>query len=412
MDQALTVSELNNIVRNLLEGEPMLSKVCVRGELSNYKIYPSGHHYFTLKDSESSLRCVMFKTSASKLRFRPESGMGVTAWGRVSVFPRDGAYQLYCSQLMPEGTGDLQVAFEQLKAKLQEEGLFDPAHKKPLPAIPGRIAIITSSAGAAVHDMIRILGRRWPMAKLLVMPVRVQGTEAPAEIAGAIRYANEFDVADLIITGRGGGSIEDLWAFNDERVARAIYASRIPVISAVGHEPDVTISDYVADRRASTPSNAAEIAVPDCREVLESLNAMDIRASQAMRKKLSFLSERLESLKKKPVMTTPTAQIDLRRMELDHMRKLLSAAEEHELAGYRERFVRLTAALDAMSPLRVLTRGYAIANDSEGKSIRSVEALKPGDRIRLTLADGRADCRVEKTKRSNTDGDEKESAEL
>ena len=412
MDQALTVSELNNIVRNLLEGEPMLSKVCVRGELSNYKIYPSGHHYFTLKDSESSLRCVMFKTSASKLRFRPESGMGVTAWGRVSVFPRDGAYQLYCTQLMPEGTGDLQVAFEQLKAKLQEEGLFDPAHKKPLPAIPGRIAIITSSAGAAVHDMIRILGRRWPMAKLLVMPVRVQGIEAPAEIAGAIRYANEFDVADLIITGRGGGSIEDLWAFNDERVARAIYASRIPVISAVGHEPDVTISDYVADRRASTPSNAAEIAVPDCREVLENLNAMDIRASQAMRKKLSFLSERLESLKKKPVMTTPTAQIDLRRMELDHMRKLLSAAEEHELAGHRERFVRLTAALDAMSPLRVLTRGYAIANDSEGKSIRSVETLRPGDRIRLTLADGRADCRVENIKRSRTDGDEKESAEL
>ena len=412
MEQALSVTELNGIVRNLLEGEPMLSNVCVRGELSNYKIYPSGHHYFTLKDSESSLRCVMFKSSASRLRFRPESGMGVTVWGRVAVFMRDGAYQLYCTQLMPEGTGDLQVAFEQLKARLEEEGLFEASHKKPLPVMPGRIAIITSSAGAAVHDMIRILGRRWPMAKLIVMPVRVQGSEAPPEIAGAIRYANEFDVADLIITGRGGGSIEDLWAFNDERVARAIYASRIPVISAVGHEPDVTISDYVADRRASTPSNAAEIAVPDCREVMEALNAFDIRSSQAIRKKLAFLSERLESLKNKRVLSEPSAQIDLRRMELDHIRKLLAAAEERELAAGRERFVRLTAALDAMSPLRVLTRGYAIASDREGHTIRSVEAVRPGDRVRLTLADGRADCLIENTQRSIVNGREKESAEL
>ena len=412
MEQALSVTELNSIVRNLLEGEPMLSNVCVRGELSNYKVYPSGHHYFTLKDSESSLRCVMFKSSASKLRFRPESGMGVTVWGRVAVFMRDGAYQLYCTQLMPEGIGDLQVAFEQLKAKLEAEGLFDDAHKRPLPPIPGRIAIITSSAGAAVHDMIRILGRRWPMARLLVMPVRVQGAEAPPEIAGAIRYANEFDVADLIITGRGGGSIEDLWAFNDERVARAIYASRIPIISAVGHEPDITISDYVADKRASTPSNAAEIAVLDCREVLETLNAYEIRSSQAMRKKLSFLGERLENLKNKRVLSEPTAQIDLRRMELDHMRKLLAAAEERELASSRERFVRLTAALDAMSPLRVLTRGYAIASDGEGRCIRSVEALRPGGRLRLTLADGRADCLVENTQRSKVNDSEKESAEL
>ena len=259
----LTVTELNNAIKTLLDSEPMLADVCVRGELSNYKIYPSGHHYFTLKDAESSLKCVMFKGSASRLRFRPESGMGVTAFGRVTVYPRDGAYQLYCTALQPEGMGDLQVAFEQLKAKLSAEGLFDREHKKPLPAFPERIAIITSSAGAAVHDMIRILGHRWPMTKVLLLPVRVQGAEAPPEIAGAIRYANEFHVADLIITGRGGGSIEDLWAFNDERVARAIYASRLPVISAVGHEPDVTISDYVADRRASTPSNAAEIAVQD-----------------------------------------------------------------------------------------------------------------------------------------------------
>ena len=266
-ERTLTVSELNNLIKTLIDCEPLLNNVCIRGELSNYKIYPSGHHYFTLKDSESSLRCVMFKSSASKLRFRPESGMGVTAFGRVSVFPRDGAYQLYCTDLIPEGAGDLQVAYEQLKAKLAAEGLFDPKHKKKLPPFPKRIAIITSSAGAAVHDMISILGQRWPMTTGVLLPVRVQGVEAPPEIVGAIRYANRHKVADLIITGRGGGSIEDLWAFNDERVARAIYESELPVISAVGHEPDVTIADYVADIRASTPSNAAELAVPNLRDI-------------------------------------------------------------------------------------------------------------------------------------------------
>jgi exodeoxyribonuclease VII large subunit len=292
-----SVTELNEHIRSLLDADALLQNVCVRGELSNYKIYPSGHHYFTLKDSESSLRCVMFRSNASRLRFRPENGMGVTVFGRIAVYPRDGAYQLYATAILPEGTGDLQVAFEQLKQKLAEEGLFDESHKKPLPSFPERIAIITSSAGAAVHDMIRILGKRFPMTKVLLLPVRVQGAEAPAEIAGAIRYANEFDVADVIITGRGGGSLEDLWAFNDERVARAIYASHIPVISAVGHEPDVTISDYVADRRASTPSNAAEIAVPDWHDVQDVLQNYSIRSRQGMEKSLKALSQRLDALK-------------------------------------------------------------------------------------------------------------------
>jgi len=399
MEQALSVTELNLYIRDLLDSQPMLSHVCVRGELSNYKIYPSGHHYFTLKDNESSLKCVMFKSNAGKLRFRPESGMGVTVWGRVSVYPRDGAYQLYCTQLMPEGTGDLQIAFEQLKARLDAEGLFDPAHKKPLPRFPGKIAIITSSAGAAVHDMIRILGKRWPLAKLILLPVRVQGQEAPAEIAGAIRYANEFDVADLIITGRGGGSIEDLWAFNDERVARAIYASRLPVISAVGHEPDVTISDFVADRRASTPSNAAEIAVPDCREIAELLAGFELRASQGMRKQLNTLRRQLDFYASRRVMTAPTAAIDMRRMELDRLRERLSAAQEQKNSRCRERFVSLTASLEAMSPLRVLTRGYAIATDGEGKCIRSVSRLREGDSFRLRLSDGGADCLVKELER-------------
>ncbi len=375
--------------------DPALADVCVRGELSNYKIYPSGHHYFTLKDSESSIRCVMFKSSASKLRFRPESGMGVTAFGRVSVYPRDGAYQLYCSGLMPEGTGDLQVAFEQLKKKLDEEGLFDRTHKKPLPRYPERIAIITSSAGAAVHDIIRILGHRWPLTKVLLLPVRVQGTEAPPEIVGAIRYANEFKVADIIITGRGGGSIEDLWAFNDERVARAIYASEIPVISAVGHEPDVTISDYVADVRASTPSNAAELAVPDINEFTEGLHSYEIRSRQAMAKRLAALRTKLDSISGKRVMQDPAASIDNRRIELDRSRDRLVSAQEHILSEKKHEFVRLTAALDAMSPLKVLSRGYSITTGSGGKNIKSVNEIHAGDKLTVRLADGTAGCTVD-----------------
>lgn len=395
MDQTLSVTELNQVVKNLLESQPMLARVSVRGELSNYKIYPSGHHYFTLKDSESSIKCVMFRSSADKLRFRPENGMGVTVTGRVAVYPRDGVYQIVCTGIMPEGVGDLQVAFRQLKEKLEAEGLFDPAHKKPLPRMPGRIAIVTSSAGAAVHDMIRILGKRWPLAKVILLPVRVQGAEAPPEIAGAIRYANEFEVADLLITGRGGGSIEDLWAFNDERVARAIYASRIPVISAVGHEPDVTISDYVADRRASTPSNAAEIAVPDCREIADFLTACELRASQGTRKKLAALRDRLDSAAGRRVMADPAAAFDTRRMGLDRARERLVAAEEQKLARCRQRFVGLTASLEAMSPLRVLTRGYAIASAADGTCLRSVAQLQTGDRLSLRLSDGDARCLVE-----------------
>lgn len=396
-ERTLTVSELNSLIKALIDSEPLLGKVCVRGELSNYKVYPSGHHYFTLKDAESSLRCVMFKSSASKLRFRPESGMGVTAFGRISVFPRDGAYQLYCTDLIPEGTGDLQIAYERLKAKLESEGLFDPSHKKPLPAFPKRIAIITSSAGAAVHDMIRILGRRWPMTKVILLPVRVQGMEAPPEIVGAIRYANKYKVADLIITGRGGGSIEDLWAFNDERVARAIYESELPVISAVGHEPDVTISDFVADARASTPSNAAEIAVPDASEIHELLENLNIRKTQAVRKKLSRLSTRLEDIKSRRVLQNPMTYVDTKRSELDYVRDRLIAAADRINAAKRHRFVALAAALDAMSPLKVMSRGYAIAANAKGELIRSIKDVEPSDKMRLLVRDGMIKCTVEES---------------
>ena len=375
--KVFSVSELNGLIKELFDHTPLFLNISVRGELSNYKIYPSGHHYFTLKDSESSLRCVMFKGNAMHLRFRPESGMSVTAFGRISVFPRDGAYQLYCTGLMPEGTGDLQVAFEQLKKKL---------------------AIVTSSAGAAVHDMIRILGHRWPMSKVLLLPVRVQGAEAPAEIAGAIRYANRHAIADLIITGRGGGSIEDLWAFNDERVARAIYASEIPVISAVGHEPDVTISDYVADRRASTPSNAAEIAVPDASEQRQMLSSVSIRSAQAMDKRLRQMRSETENLRSRRVLRDAGAYLDDRRIELDHLRDKLGASMESALARKKRDQVRLAAALDAMSPLRVLTRGYAVASDENGRIVTSTKMIRKGSRLHLRLSDGGADCTVESVK--------------
>ena len=388
------VSEVNQYIKNILEGVPELSDILIRGELSNYKIYPSGHHYFTLKDAQGALRSVMFKGAAMKLRFRPENGMKVIAAGRISVFPRDGAYQLYCTSLSPDGVGDLYVAFEQLKEKLHQEGLFDPEHKKPLPRFPQRIAIITSSAGAAVHDMIRILRRRYPIAKVLLLPVRVQGVEAPPEIVGAIRYANRWQLADVIITGRGGGSIEDLWAFNDERVARAIYASQIPVISAVGHEPDVTISDFVADRRASTPSNAAEIAVPDMAELLSTLQGSGTRLIQAQLKQLEREEVRLENLAHKRVLTDPSAFLQDRKMYLDFVQQKLAGAARMTLEGDERRFAQLAAKLDAMSPLKVLGRGYAMAQLEDGTVLRSAQQADIGDRVQVRLGEGTLSCTV------------------
>lgn len=402
--EALTVSELNARIKGLIESDPALGSVCVRGELSNYKIYPSGHHYFTLKDAESSLRCVMFRSAASKLRFRPESGMGVTVCGRVSVYPWDGAYQLYCEELIPEGAGDLQLAYEQLKERLRREGLFDPAHKKPIPRYPERIAVITSSAGAAVHDIIRVLRKRWPVAKVLLLPVRVQGVEAPPEIVGAIRYANRHRLADLIITGRGGGSIEDLWAFNDERVARAIYESELPVISAVGHEPDVTIADFVADLRAATPSNAAELAVPDMSELREALSAARARLDQAVNRRLSERRKGLEELASRRVMQSPTGFIDQRRLELDSIRLRLDAAATARLGRERQEFSRLAAKLDALSPLKVLGRGYSIALDAGGRAVKDAGRLSPGERLELRFSKGSASCLVESVNGGKCDG--------
>lgn len=388
------VAEVNQLVKHLLDGEPMLSSICVRGELSNYKMYPSGHHYFTLKDAEGALRCVMFKGAASKLRFRPENGMAVVASGRITVFPRDGAYQLYCNTLSPLGAGDLAVAFEQLKAKLQAEGLFDPAHKKPLPAYPERIAVVTSAAGAAVHDMIRILRRRYPLAKVILLPVRVQGAEAPPEIAGAIRYADRWHIGDVIITGRGGGSMEDLWAFNDERVARAIYDCKTPIISAVGHEPDVTISDFVADARASTPSNAAEIAVPDRMDLTRQLRDMQVRLEQSQIARLESLRRRMETLADKRCLRDHGAYIQDKRMALVHLQQRLGDLAGAQLGRKRQRFSALAASLDALSPLAVLGRGYAVARNEQGTILKSWQDVTAGETVRVTLGEGGFSARV------------------
>lgn len=393
--QVYTVTELNTLVKAALDSVPGLGNVYVRGEISNYKVYPSGHHYFTLKDDKAAVRCVLFKAQAMRLRFRPENGMKVIALGRATLYPRDGAYQLYCDALSPDGVGDLHMAFEQLKERLWQEGLFDQGHKKPLPPYPRAIAIITSPAGAAVHDMLRILRRRYPLAAVKLLPVRVQGTEAPAEIAGALRYANACCLADIIITGRGGGSIEDLWAFNDERVARAIYASKIPVISAVGHEPDVTISDFVADVRAATPTHAAEIAVPDQMELLERLESMRAHMARAQGKRLELLRRRLEELSGRRALRDPMAAVQDKRVLLDHVQRDLYHAALGRLTGPRKQLAAVSAALDAMSPLKVLGRGYSVVTDENGHLLRRAEDAVVGGEVTAVLAEGKLRCRVE-----------------
>ena len=394
MSNIYTVSQVNQYIKALLDRDRELTALYVRGEISNYKAYPSGHHYFSLKDGEGAIRCVMFKREAMSLRFRPENGMKVIAFGRVAVFPRDGQYQLYCTSLTPEGVGDLHLAFEQLKQKLYAEGLFDPAHKKPIPRFPKRIALITSAAGAAVRDMLRILGARWPMAEVFLLPVRVQGTEAPGEPCAAIAWANRHQVADLIITGRGGGSMEDLWAFNDENVARTIYHSAIPVISAVGHEPDVTIADFVADLRAATPSNAAELAVPDQSEVAVWLRQMEGRLAQAMGRKLERARKDLDRAARCRALQDPMNYVDDKRMVLDYQREKLAAGLNAALNRERQRFGQLASKLDALSPLKVLGRGYAIPRKGDGGVVRSVSDVIPGDGLKLRVADGEISCQV------------------
>ncbi len=386
--QVLSITQINEYIRGRMDSDQLLSQIAVRGEISNYKMYPSGHHYFTLKDENAALKCVMFKTNASRLRFRPENGMKVIAMGKITVYPRDGAFQLYCSAMTTDGVGDLYAAFEQLKAKLAAQGLFDAAHKKPLPVFPRTIGIVTSSAGAAIHDMLRILNKRYPLTQVRLLPVRVQGSEAPGEIAAAIRYANRYHLADLLIVGRGGGSIEDLWAFNDERVAYAIYESQIPIISAVGHEPDVTISDYVADVRAATPSNAAELAVPDRAALSQNMDSALSAMASALSRQIKSARESLNRLAGSPALATPTGYLEQKRQNLEYLTQKLLAAQTQEIQEKKHRFIACTAKLDAMSPLKVLTRGYSIVHSDDGSILHSIHQTAPGREIQVTLSDG------------------------
>ncbi len=390
-----TVTQVNQHIKGLLESDPTLRAVFVRGEISNYKMAYSGHHYFSLKDEGGVLKCALFKgRAATGLKFRPANGMKVVAYGYVGAYPQSGEYQLYVEALKPEGAGDLQAAFEELKAKLAAQGLFDESHKKPLPKYPSRIALVTSPTGAAVRDMIRVLGARWPMAEVKVIPTLVQGAEAPAQIAGAIRWVNEKDLADLIITGRGGGSMEDLWCFNDEEVARAIYASHIPIISAVGHEPDVTIADYVADLRAATPSNGAELAVPDQNDQYALLRHLESRMVRAVDRRLKEARSTLDRAGRSRMLQNPMTWVDDRRLGLDYRRERLCRSMNALLGSDREQFARLAAALDAMSPLKVLSRGYSIARGPNGV-VKSVRDVRSGDRLEIRVADGEIGCIVQ-----------------
>lgn len=394
LQSAISVTELNNRIKNLIDGELSLKNVLVRGEISNYRPNTSGHMYFSLKDEGGVIRSVMFRGYVSHLKFAAENGMKVIASGYVSVFPRDGQYQLYVTELVPDGIGELYLAFEQLKKRLEAEGLFDPGRKKPLPPMPKKIALVTSPTGAAIRDMLRILKKRWPVAKVLVVPVKVQGEGAAAEIAAGIKLVNRKRAADLIITGRGGGSLEDLWCFNEEIVARAICESEIPVISAVGHEPDFTISDFAADLRAATPSNAAELAVPDISSVYVRLDELSKSRKSAVLGRLELYRQRLDAQVSKKVLSSPLSYVDERGLYLDYVSRRLSTVGERILSSEERRFANLASKLDALSPLKVLKRGYMIGIDGRGNAVRKTADISAGDELELRLSDGRARCLI------------------
>lgn len=392
-----SVHQINEYVRGLLGRDPILQDVWVRGEISNLKIHSSGHIYFTLKDEQDRIRCVLFRQNQRDMAFIPSDGMRVLVRGQVSLYCKDGQYQIYVMDIEKDGIGELYLAFEALKQRLKAEGLFDAQHKKPIPPFPRKIAVITSPTGAAVRDIIKVVRRRCPCVDILVVPVLVQGSAAPAQIEAALDYVNTRDDIDTIILGRGGGSLEELWAFNEEVVARAIWRSRIPVISAVGHETDFTIADFVADLRAPTPSAAAEMAVPMLQHLQEMLAGLNVRLMEAMRNMLLHKRKSLEHLQSSYVLRYPDRIMQQRRQQLDQAYTRLCVAFNDILSKKRERLSRLAAALDALSPLAVLGRGYAVVilRPSE-RVVYSVTSLKQGDGITVHFKDGRADCRVEK----------------
>ncbi len=395
--QVISVGQLNRYVKGLLEGDARLAAVYIGGEISNFtNHYKSGHLYMTLKDETAAVKAVMFRGNASKLAFKPEDGMKVIVRARVSLYERDGAYQLYIEEMQPDGVGALQIAFEQLKKKLAAEGLFDESRKRPIPGCPRRVGVITSPTGAAVRDIFNVLGRRFPMAQVVFCPVLVQGEGAAASIVSAIERFNAASAADVLIVGRGGGSIEDLWAFNEEPVARAVAVSAIPVISAVGHETDFTICDFVADLRAPTPSAAAELAVPDGAELAALLATYRIRLATACRGKWQASAKALEALRSRRCLAAPQYYTEEQTMRLDHLTHRFSAAAKQQLAAADRRLTATAAKLDALSPLKVLGRGYSIGYGADGRVLDSVQQTRVGDPVTWKLSDGAVECTVTK----------------
>lgn len=395
--QALSVTQLNEYLKMVIEGDRVLSNVFVRGEISNFKLYSSGHAYFTLKDDAGQLKSVMFRSYFSRLAFMPEDGMRVIAHGRVSVYESSGQYQLYVDDLQPDGAGSLAMRFEQLKRKLAAEGLFDEARKRPLPPMPKRIGVITSPSGAAVHDIINVLGRRFPAAEMILYPSEVQGAQAPAQLISGVEFFSMTGLVDVIILGRGGGSAEDLWAFNDEYLARAVASCSVPVISAVGHESDFTICDFVADRRAPTPSAAAEIAVPDMGEILRGLASMKIGLQTSMQKRITQERRILGQITASRVFTRPEQMLDHFRMRLDEREADLNRAIEQTLLQRKQSTASMAGKLQALNPLSILSRGYATVS-RDGASITSVKQINDNDTLDIRMADGSVRATVSQRK--------------
>jgi len=392
-----TVSQVNTYVKSLLEEDNTLAGLYLSGEISNFTAHRSGHLYFSLKDDSAVIKAVMFKFSAMRLRFRPQNGMRVVVRGRVSLYERDGQYQLYADDIIPDGIGALNLAYEQLKERLEREGLFDITHKKTIPPMPETVAVITSPTGAALQDILNILARRYPLAAVRVYPVKVQGDDAPAELVSAVRAANtetvKKNMPDVIIIGRGGGSLEELWAFNDEELAREIFVSDIPVISAVGHETDFTICDFVADVRAPTPSAAAELAVPDRLELLSYVAGMETHLTKCCDVMLTDKRAILDRLTAKSLFNTPVDIIDIQQNRADNITKQLRLYAEMILGRKTEEFSVACASLNALSPLNVLSRGYSITRHGD-KLVTSVSQVKAKDRLEVTLVDGMINCEV------------------
>lgn len=395
--QALSVTQLNEYLKMVIEGDRVLSNVFVRGEISNFKLYSSGHAYFTLKDDAGQLKSVMFRSYFSRMTFMPEDGMRVIAHGRVSVYETSGQYQLYVDDMQPDGAGSLAMRFEQLKRKLAAEGLFDEARKRPLPPMPRRIGVITSPSGAAVHDIINVLGRRFPAAEMILYPSEVQGAQAPAQLISGVEFFSMTGLVDVIILGRGGGSAEDLWAFNDEYLARAVASCAVPIISAVGHESDFTICDFVADRRAPTPSAAAEIAVPDINEILRSLAVTQSGLQATMQKRIAQETRILNQIAQSRVFSRPDQMLDHFRIRLDEREADLSRAVEQTILQKRQTTASLVGKLQALNPLSVLARGYATVS-KDGKSITSVKQINDNDTLDIRMADGSVRATVSQRK--------------